>query len=103
MPKKATEIIAYLSPIGFIVSFLLGDREDCKFHLNQALVLNILFIVVEGLEKLLEWIPLIGGIIGLVLAIIAFILFILWLIGIIGAIQGQEKEIPILGHIKLLK
>ncbi len=103
MPKKATDIIAYLSPIGFIVAFLLGDRENCKFHLNQALVLNILVCLVEILEKVLAGFPLIGGIIGLALAIVAFVLFILWLIGIIGAIQGQEKTVPLVGHIKLLK
>lgn len=103
MPKKATEIIAYLSPIGFIVAFLLGNQEESKFHLNQALVINILMLVVDVLEKLLDGIPLVGWVIGLALAIAAFVLFILWLIGIIAAIQGQDKEIPLIGHIKILR
>lgn len=102
MPKKVTDIVAYLSPIGFVIAFLVGDRENCKFHLNQALVLTIISLALQVLSKIASIIPLIGGIIGLVISLISLLLFVLWLMGIIGAIQGQEKEIPLIGHIKLI-
>lgn len=102
MPKKATDIVAYLSPIGFIIAFLVGDRENCRFHLNQALVLTIVSLVLQVLSKIAGILPLIGWIINLLLSLVSLLVFVLWLMAIIGAIQGQEKEIPLLGHIRLI-
>ena len=39
MSKKTTDIVAYITPIGLLLAFLIGDRENCKFHINQALVI----------------------------------------------------------------
>lgn len=102
MSKKATDIVAYLSPIGFVIAFLVGDRQNSRFHLNQALVLTITSLVLEVLQKIMGYIPLIGTVVNILLALVSLLLFVLWLIGIIGAIQEQEKEIPLLGHIKLI-
>ena len=102
MPKKVTDIVAYLSPIGFVIAFLVGDRANSKFHLNQALVLTIVTLVLQVLSKIASIIPLVGGFINLFISLISLLVFVLWLLGIIGAIQGREKEIPLLGHIKLI-
>ena len=37
MDKKVTGIVAYLTIIGWVVAFLVGDKEGAKFHMNQAL------------------------------------------------------------------
>ena len=39
MSKKLTDVVAYLSWIGLLIAFVAGDRENCKFHLNQSLVI----------------------------------------------------------------
>ena len=41
MDKRTTDIVAYITPIGLIIALLLGQREDSKFHVNQALVIWI--------------------------------------------------------------
>ncbi|MCD7933828.1 MAG: hypothetical protein LUF77_00695 [Oscillospiraceae bacterium] len=87
MNKKVTGIIAYLTWIGLIIAFIMGDREGAKFHLNQALVI-LLF-------SLLGMIPLVGW-------IWSIFIFICWLIGLIAAIQDVEKPVPLLGKIHLL-
>ena len=88
MDRKTTGIIAYLTWIGLVIALVLGDREGAKFHINQALVI--------WLAGLLGFIPCIGW----VWAIFCFICAVM---GCISAINGEEKEVPLLGQIKLLK
>ena len=88
MDKRTTDMVAYLTWIGLLVALFLGDRDHSKFHLNQALVI--------WLFGLLSVIPCVGFIVG----IAAFILAIM---GFISALNGEEKALPIVGGIKLLK
>lgn len=97
MDKKTTDIVAYLTWIGLIIAFVAGDKEASKFHLNQSLVIWLVGTVV-GL--VVGWIPLIGWLISMVCGIFCAVC---WFIGIISAIQGTEKEVPLIGQIKLLK
>lgn len=102
MSKKATDIVAYLSPLGFIIAFLAGAREESRFHLNQALVIVLVDLILGVLKKIVEHIPLLGTLIGIVLTLLTFVVFVIWLFAIISAIKGEEKPMPILGSIKLI-
>lgn len=95
MDKKVTGIVAYITIIGWLVAFLAGDKEGAKFHLNQALTVDLAIII----STLLTRIPLIG----LIFVLVNIFLFVCWLIGLIAAVKEEEKEIPLLGAIKLLK
>ena len=92
---KVTGIIAYLTLIGWLIAYLAGDKEGAKFHLNQALVLAICNIA----NIIVGMIPLIGGILS---SIISIIILIFAILGIVYAAQDQEKELPIIGSIKIL-
>ncbi len=87
MSAHATGILAYITWIGFIIAIAIGDREGAKFHLNQALVLNLF--------ALLSVIPVVGWIWGIVV-------FVFWIIGLVGACQDVERPVPLLGGIKIL-
>ncbi|MGN0683111.1 MAG: hypothetical protein ACI4JY_05485 [Oscillospiraceae bacterium] len=89
MDTKTTGIVAYLTWIGLLIAFLAGDKEGAKFHLNQGLVLVIASIVC-GIIPFLGWAA-------------EIFVFVCWIIGFIGAIQGEEKEMPLLGKIKIIK
>ena len=41
MDKKMTGIVAYITLIGLILAFCIGDKEGAKFHINQALVVTL--------------------------------------------------------------
>ena len=82
MNKKTTGIVAYITWIGWIIAFFAGDKEGAKFHLNQALVIFLAGIVCSIVAQ----ITIVGGIMGLV-----------------AACKEEEKEVPLLGKIKLLK
>ena len=88
MDAKTTGIVAYLTWIGLLIAILLGDREGAKFHVNQALVI--------WLFGLLSAIPCVGWIWGIFCLVCA-------IIGFISALNGTEKEVPLLGRVKLLK
>lgn len=92
MDKKVTSIFAYLGLIFWLIGFLAGDKEGAKFHLNQGLVLIIALLIIS----FVLWIPLIGC-----------ILFIAWLVfdimGLVSACKDEEKPLPLIGGIQLLK
>lgn len=95
MNKKATGIVAYITLIGWLIAFFAGDREGAKFHLNQALILLLANIVCT----LLGYIPIVKYLTW----IIDIFLFVCWIIGLVAACKEEEKEIPLIGGIKILK
>ena len=88
MDAKTTGIVAYITWIGLVLAFVLGDREGARFHLNQALV-----IWLAGLLRVCSCIGWLWGIFCFICAVMGFI----------AAVNGEEKEVPLLGRIHLLK
>lgn len=88
MDKKTTSIVAYFTWIGLIIALLAGDKEGAKFHLNQALVIMLF--------SLLSIIPCIGWIWGV-------FMLVCWIMGLVAAINQEEKPVPLIGGIKLIK
>ena len=96
MDKKTTGIVAYITWIGLIVAFCAGDKEGAKFHLNQALVITLGQII----ASVISVIPVIGTIVG---GILYVFMIVCWVMGLVYACQDQEKEVPLIGQIKILK
>lgn len=95
MDKKITGIIAYIGWIGWLIAYLAGDKEGAKFHLNQAGVLALASVLVS----VLAWIPIIRWLTG----ILSLVVGVFCIVGIIYAAQDQEKALPLIGGITLLK
>lgn len=100
MDKKTTSWVSYVTFIGWIIAYLSGDKEGAKFHLNQSLVIWLGYLIVFVANKILLFIPIIGWL--AVLAAYVFLL-VMWVMGLIAAINQEEKELPLIGQIKLLK
>ncbi|MGN0131917.1 MAG: hypothetical protein ACI4AA_05720 [Lachnospiraceae bacterium] len=88
MDKRTTGIVAYITWIGLLIAFCAGDKDGAKFHLNQALVIFLF--------SLLGVIPCIGW-------IWEIFMLVCWIMGLIAAINEEEKPVPLIGGIKLLK
>lgn len=88
MDTKTTGIVAYITWIGLLIAFCTGDKEGAKFHLNQALVIFLF--------SLLSVIPCIGQIWGIFMVVC-------WIMGLIAAINEEEKPVPLIGGIHLIK
>lgn len=96
MDKKTTGIVAYITFIGWIVAFAAGDKEGAKFHLNQALVIWLAWIICNIVLKFIPYGFVFSG-------ILSIILLVALIFGLVAAIKEEETEIPVIGQIKLLK
>lgn len=88
MDTKTTGIVAYLTWVGLLIAFLAGDKEGAKFHINQALVI--------ALFMLPSAIPFIGWLWGI-------FMIVCWIMGLMAAINQEEKEVPLIGKIHIIK
>ena len=92
--SKNTAIIAYLTIIGSIIAIFMNQEENKSefgsFHIRQAFGLFLSFFML-------------GYFVGYAnswTATSAFYIFyfILWIYGFLGALQGEKKEIPVVGN-----
>lgn len=88
MDARTTGIVAYITWIGLLIAFIAGDKEGAKFHLNQALVIFLF--------SLLSVIPCVGWAWGI-------FMIVCWIMGLIAAINEEEKPVPLIGGITLIK
>lgn len=103
MNAKVTGIVSYISWIGWLIAFLAGDKEGAKFHLNQSLVLMICMTVLSIISAIAGYIPVVGLIVSLVAGLCSLVVLVLWIMGLVAAIKEEEKALPIIGNIQLLK
>ncbi|MBQ1715975.1 MAG: SHOCT domain-containing protein [Firmicutes bacterium] len=87
LSPKVTNVLSYITWIGFLIAYFAGDREHCMFHLNQGLVLNLFSLI--SLVPIIGWIASLGSI-------------ALMILGIVNASSDVEKPLPLIGTIKLL-
>lgn len=103
MDKKTTSIIAYFSWVGLLIAFLAtNDKEGAKFHLNQALVID-LFCLVCIIPIVLFFIPYLGLLFICLDFIWAIFMCVCWIMGLIAAVKQEEKPVPLIGGIKIIK
>ncbi|MCR5701553.1 MAG: hypothetical protein K6G76_05340 [Lachnospiraceae bacterium] len=88
MDARTTGIVAYITLIGLIIALVAGDKDGARFHVNQALVIFLF--------GLLGVIPCVGQ-------IWMIFIFVCWIMGLIAAINEEEKPVPLIGGITLIK
>ncbi len=94
---EKNKFMAVLAYIVFLIPLLAAkDSPFAKFHTNQGLVLFLGII----LSSIVAAIPIIGWILA---PIAGLIITVLSVIGIINALNGNAKELPIVGKFKILK
>ncbi len=96
-PKTAI-ILGYLFGfIGILICMFKADRKNefVHFQLNQLFTYNVIRLVVNGISGFVD--------LGFAGSVIRFGLFVIWIIGFLGALQGENKEMPLIGKIQMLK
>ena len=95
--KNNDVTMAVLSYFIFFLPLIAAkDSKLAMCHANQSLVLLIAGVA----SGVLGVVPVVGWILS---PIIGLGVFILWILGLVQAAQGQMKELPIVGTIKILK
>lgn len=90
---KTAAIIAYLTIFGTLLAYIMNSSKKnyfTSFHIRQMVGLFLFsminkYIIYDFLGSTAGW-------------IVGVLLFICWIIGFIGAIQGEEKEVPVVGE-----
>lgn len=100
MNKKATAILSYLGLICWLIAYLAGDKENAKFDLNQGLVLALANIICSVCGSMAGRLIPFGSVIFWILSIVIFVFMVM---GLVNACKGEEKELPLIGGIKILK
>lgn len=99
--NKLISIFAYFGILVLIPLLGAKDSKFARFHSNQGLILCVAAIVYYIINALLlslhmVWLSMLLSLVGLV--------FLVWfIIGIINVVNGRAKELPLIGHFKLLK
>lgn len=90
---KTAAIIAYITVFGTIVAYIMNSSKKnsfTSFHIRQMIGLFLISMINKYL---------IYDLIGTTIAwLVGACLFVLWIIGFIGALQGEEKEVPVVGE-----
>lgn len=97
MSKYTTDVLAYFTPIGWLISFFAGTRKESALHLNNALWVYILAIACNIIKGILVYFSL--GFIGTLLTAIPLVL---WVFGLLSVVQGTNKPLPFVGHIQII-
>lgn len=102
--KKLVCCLAYLFGILFFLPLIYaGEDKFAKFHANQSLVVLLIVIVGEVLFGVLAGIPGLGVVFGIVIGVFNLAVLVACIYAILGAAQGEERKIPLIGGIRLLK
>ena len=89
--NKLYNILAYFGILWLVGLIAAKDEPDVKFHVNQGIVLTIGWVAAGVLSFIF---------IGFILDIVLFVFSIM---GIVSAAKGEQKELPLIGKIKILK
>jgi uncharacterized membrane protein len=100
---KLFAILGYILPFLFFIPMVNDTSKNnpfARFHANQQLILLVIGI---GFYVLSNVFYMTLGALSLILFPIANIaMLVLVVLGIINAAQGEMKELPLVGHFKLL-
>ena len=105
--NKAMGVLAYLGILVLIPIFAAKESPFARYHANQGLILciacilygvaySILSSIILAISWRLYFLVSIIGLVGILFAVLC-------VIGIINAVNGQAKELPLIGKYRLLK
>lgn len=89
---KLMGIFSYLGLLALIPFFSEKNNKFVRFHAVQGMNLFIIEIIVG----IVNFIPFIGWLLDVAVAILS-------IIGIVNVINGEAKELPVVGSIKIIK
>lgn len=93
--NKVMGILCYLGILVVIPYLVCKDSKFVKFHMNQGLILLVAGIICS----VASFIP----VLGLFAGVIELGIFVLMIIGILNVVNGQAKELPVIGKFSILK
>ena len=102
--KKLVAALSYVFGILFFLPLVMyPDDEFAKFHANQGLAVLLTAIIGEAVFGVLSIIPVLKVVFGILCGVFGALILILCILGVVNAVNGEKKELPLIGKIRLLK
>ena len=99
-------LLAYIWILWLIPLLAAKNSKFAKFHANQGLILFILEVIgcaVFGpFIAIFADVPFLSTLFKILLSVFELLCLVLAVIGIVNAVQGQAKELPLIGKFKLI-
>ena len=95
---KTVGILSYCTILGWIVAIILHQQDKTKFgafHLRQGLGIFLAYLICFAAVMITS--PIFGFFTLTLIPILGLAVLIFAIIGLVNAINGQQKEIPLLG------
>lgn len=99
--NKGFAAVAYI--LFFIPLIACPNSKFGKFHANQGLLLLITALIGDIAFLILSCFPFIGWWFHLALKGWRVLTLILFILGIVNAINGEAKELPVIGKYTIIK
>lgn len=102
--KKIICALAYVFGILFFLPLVCYPNDRfAKFHANQSLAIFLIVVVGEVLFGILAGIAGLGVVFGIVLAVFNVAVLLACIYAILGVVKGEERGIPLIKLLKILK
>ena len=102
--NKVVFMLAYLGILFFLPLVSTPNSKIGRFHANQGLVLLITGIAGQLVISILYSVLWrLWALISLISTAWGIALFVLMIIGMVNANKGEQKPLPVIGNIKILK
>ena len=101
--NKTMGILAYFGLLVLVPIFTARQSRFAMFHAEQGITLCIGCHIIGILAFIFGLIPAVGWVFSLIFGLVGVLLLVLMIIGIINSANGQAKELPVLGKIKIVK
>lgn len=98
MDRKVISLISYITIIGWIIAFVVGnDKKDSliSYHLKQGFGLFLSGIASSIITLIVSMIS--SDLSSIVSSVLGILLFIMFIMGCINAFKEQEKPMPFVG------
>lgn len=92
--------LSYLGILFFLPLVACPNSAFGRFHANQGLLLFVGDIALVSISRMFGFLPIIGSLIS---SAIGLLLLVLIIVSMVNAFQGYAREIPGIGHIRLIK
>ena len=102
--NRAMGILSYIGLLVLVPIFAAKQSKFARFHANQGLMVLIGQAAVSITSWLAGYLPgVLAWPLWTVLNVAWIPLTFLTVVGIVNAARGQAKELPVIGHLRLLK
>lgn len=101
--NKTMGILAYFGLLVLVPILTARQSRFAMFHAEQGITLCIGCHIIGILAVVLGMIPAVGWVFSLIFGLVGILFLVLMILGIINAANGQAKELPILGKLKIVK